>query len=88
MREPHRSESRPCRASPASIQAGSEPADVRIPEPRATELARHADRLAHLRVDNVTDCSTDIRAYLETHDGRPHRTYREAYYYSRVWFDR
>ncbi|MEO7121536.1 MAG: hypothetical protein ABI400_00105, partial [Lacisediminihabitans sp.] len=36
-------------------------------------------RLAHLRVDNIADYSTDIRAYLEAHNGRPHRTYREAY---------
>ena len=35
--------------------------------------------LSHRKVDNVTDYSTDIRAYLDAHNGRPHRTYREAY---------
>lgn len=36
-------------------------------------------RMAYLRVDNATDYATDIRAYLDAHHGRPHRTYREAY---------
>jgi len=33
-------------------------------------------RLANLRVDNVADYGTDIRAYLDDH---PQRTYREIY---------
>jgi hypothetical protein len=35
--------------------------------------------LSHRKVDNVTDYSTDIRAYLDAHNGHPRRTYREAY---------
>ena len=36
-------------------------------------------RLAHLRVDNVADYATDIRAHLALHNGRPVRTYRNVY---------
>ena len=36
-------------------------------------------RQATLRVDNVADYSTDIRAYLEAHNGHPQRTYRDVY---------
>jgi hypothetical protein len=35
-------------------------------------------RLAYLRVDSVAGYSVDIRAYLDTHKGRPQRTYRES----------
>ena len=35
--------------------------------------------LAHRKVDNVTDYSTDIRAYLDRHNGHPQRTYRDMY---------
>ncbi|MET4780549.1 hypothetical protein [Glaciihabitans sp. UYNi722] len=36
-------------------------------------------RQAYLRVDNVADYATDIRAYLDLHHGHPVRTYRQAY---------
>ena len=36
-------------------------------------------RQAYLRVDNVADYATDIRAFLDSHHGRPQRTYRQAY---------
>jgi hypothetical protein len=36
-------------------------------------------RLARLRVDTATDYATDIRAFLNVHDGHPPRTYREIY---------
>jgi hypothetical protein len=36
-------------------------------------------RLAHRRVDSVAKYSTDIRSYLEEHNGRPNRRYRETY---------
>jgi hypothetical protein len=36
-------------------------------------------RLSYQRVDNVADYSTDIRTYLDAHNGRPKRWYREAY---------
>jgi len=36
-------------------------------------------RLAYLRADSVPGYSIDIRAYLDKHNGRPERTYRQAY---------
>lgn len=36
-------------------------------------------RLARLRVDTAADYATDIRAFLNEHDGHPPRTYRETY---------
>ena len=36
-------------------------------------------RLPYQKVDRVAGYSTDIRRYLEAHNGRPKRTYREAY---------
>lgn len=36
-------------------------------------------RLANLRVDNVADYGTDIRAYLDANNGHPVRSYREIY---------
>ena len=36
-------------------------------------------RLSYQKVDRVAGYSTDIRSYLEAHNGRPKRSYREAY---------
>lgn len=36
-------------------------------------------RLATLRVDNPADYALDIRTYLDENNGRPQRTYRQAY---------
>jgi hypothetical protein len=36
-------------------------------------------RLARLRVDTATDYASDIRAFLNKHNGHPPRTYRETY---------
>ncbi|MBB5640567.1 hypothetical protein BJ997_001115 [Cryobacterium roopkundense] len=36
-------------------------------------------RLASMRVDTATDYASDIRAFLDAHNGHPPRTYRAAY---------
>ena len=36
-------------------------------------------RLSYQKVDRVAGYSTDVRRYLEADNGRPKRSYREAY---------